>query len=142
MREDTKKPLPEPTATQVSIGVSSGRFAVSYTYNTESNSYIRFQGGEAHVDREAGQISPRVVVAIKVPMHHALEGDGYREQITTTGTGPAYVFQNGSVIEATWQKDSASAPLKLIGADGNQLTLARGSTWITALASDRSVSWQ
>lgn len=139
-RKDTK-PLPTPTATQIEVGVSSGSFLVNYNYDAASNSYARSQGGEDHNDREAGRITPRVVVAIKVPMSYGME-DGMREQITTTGTGQAYIFQNGIVIEGSWQRDSATSPLRLLDASGQGIVLARGQTWITALATDRNVSWQ
>lgn len=139
-REDLKT-LPEPTATDITIGVSSGQFLVRYAYDRESNSYLRFQGDAEHNDREKGRITPRVVVAIKVPMSIGFE-DGNREQITTTGSGQAYVFQNGVVIEGTWQRDGEKAPLKLLAADGTEIKLARGQTWITALANTKNVSWQ
>lgn len=139
-REDVKK-LPEPSATGITIGVSSGQFLVRYAYDRETNSYLRFHGDAEHNDREKGRISPRVVIAMKVPMSIGFE-DGNREQITTTGSGQAYVFQNGTVAEVTWQRESEKAPLKLIGADGKDIVLARGQTWITALANNKSVSWQ
>lgn len=135
------KPMPKPNATSITIGVSSGAYLVNYSYDAASNSYLRSQGGEDHNDREAGRITPRVVVAIKVPMSYGME-DGMREQITTTGSGQAYIFQNGIVTEATWQRDGATTPLKLLNAEDKPITLARGQTWITALAENRDVSWQ
>ena len=64
------------------------------------------------------------------------------KQITTTGTGQAYVFQNGIVTEGTWQRDTDKSQLKLLAADGSEIKLARGQTWITALANTRAVTWQ
>ncbi len=139
-REDVKK-LPPRTASEITVGVSSGNFLVQYSYDTNCNCYLRSHGGVPHDDREGGRISPKVVIAIKVPMSMGFE-DGYREQITTTGSSAAYVFQNGIVIEGSWQRDGDKAPLQLKAADGTEIKLARGQTWITALANDRSVSWQ
>lgn len=140
-RADGKK-SDAPTATSIDIAVSSGQFAVHYAYDAGSNTYLRSHGSTPHVDREAGQIAPAVVVAIKVNESTALEGDGYREQITTTGSGTAYVFQNGLVTEGTWSRDGEKSPLLLKDSAGNELTLNRGQTWITALSTSRSVSWQ
>lgn len=140
-RQDDLKKLPARTASAITIGVSSGNFLVQYNYDEASNSYPRSHNGVAHDDREGGRISPKVVVAIKVPMSLGFE-DGYREQITTTGNGQAYVFQNGTVTEGTWSRADAKAPLKLLASDGSEIKLNRGQTWITALANDRTVSWQ
>ena len=139
-REEVKT-IPPRTASAISVGVSTGDFLVQYDYDQASNSYLRSHGGVAHEDREGGRITPRVVVAIKVAMSLGFE-DGNREQITTTGTGQAYVFQNGVVTEGTWKRDTDKSQLKLLAADGSEIKLARGQTWITALANTKAVTWQ
>lgn len=139
-RVDEKKAA-APAASTININVSSGLYDVTYTYDAASNSYTRFVGGANHTDREGGQLSPKVVVAMKVPMSLGFE-DGYREQITTTGSGAVYVFQNGTVSEGTWSKPDAKSKLTFATADGKEVPLVRGQTWITALASNRNVSWQ
>ncbi len=130
-----------PNASHINIGVSSGSFNVDYDYDAASNSYIRKQGGQPHTDREGGQLQPKVVIAMRVQMTHGFE-DGNREQITTTGTGQAYIFQNGVVQEVTWSKADARSPLVFTGADGAPVSLVRGQTWVTALAAEKNVSWQ
>lgn len=139
-RVDEKKAA-TPNATAINMGVSSGVFVVDYSYDPATNSYIRKQGGVNHTDREAGQIQPKVAIAIRVQMTHGFE-DGNREQITTIGTGQAYIFQNGTVTEATWSKADPKSPLKFIGADGKEVSLVRGQTWITAVPAERNISWQ
>lgn len=139
-RENEKKAA-TPTATQININVSSGLYDVNYTYDAASNSYSRFEGGAPHADREGGPIQPKVVIAMKVPMSLGFE-DGYREQITTIGSGAAYVFQNGTIAEVTWSKSDAKAKLEFKTPDGKEIPLARGQTWITALDQSRSVTWQ
>lgn len=139
-RVDEKK-VATPNASHIDIAVSSGVFAVDYDYDAASNSYIRKHGGVPHVDREGGQLQPKVVIAMRVQMSLGFE-DGNREQITTTGSGQAYIFQNGTVQEVTWSKADAKSPLVFTGADGKPASLVRGQTWITALAAERNVSWQ
>lgn len=140
-RLDKAQPVKKPSAKNISINVSSGSYAVSYSYDIEHNHYIRKQGGVKHVDREKGQITPKVVIAMKVPMSLGFE-DGYREQIKTTGKGEAFIFQNGTVIKATWSKASATSQIHFTDSEGDDIELTPGQTWITALAKDRSVSWR
>lgn len=135
------KPAETPNATNIAINFSSGAYNTGYTYNAESNNYTRSLGGAPHLDREAGQIAPSVVVALKVDMTHVLE-DGYRESITTSGQGQGYVFQNGSVSEVTWKKADRASPLELVDAEGKPVKLNRGQTWIAAVPNGQgSVSW-
>lgn len=129
-------------ATSISVTVSSYLFNSSYKYDAATNSYLRSQGGGAHMDREDGQISPSVVIALHVEEITVME-DGSRESIKTIGSGDAEIFQNGTVIKATWHKSSKEGQLSFTDAEGNDVPLVRGQTWITAVPIDGgSVSWQ
>jgi hypothetical protein len=139
-RADAKK-ADKITAQSIDIDVSTGYYTVHYDYLPDTNTYKRSEGGAPHTDREGGQLAPRVVIGIKVPMTKGLE-DGYREQITTSGSGEADIFQNGIVIPATWHKTDPKAMMTFTDKDGKPITLARGQTWITAIANDRKITWQ
>lgn len=134
------KPVEKPNATHVTVDVSSGTFSVSYSYNASTNSYDRKQGGAPHTDREKGQISPKVAVVLKTAIN--IRSDALHMDITTTGTGKAYVFQNGTVVEGTWSKATPKERLILKDTSGKEIPLVRGQTWITTVGNDRNVAWQ
>ncbi len=130
------------TASSIDVGISSYLYNSHYDYNATTNTYDRSQGGAPHLDREAGQISPRVVVAMKISEQRVFE-DGWREQINTIGSGAAYIFQDGTVQEVTWNKPSKAAQITFTDATGKDVPLARGQTWLTAVPEHTgSVSWQ
>jgi hypothetical protein len=131
-----------PNATSISLTISGPLYDSTYAYDASANNYKRSEGGEPHLDREKGQITADVVVALKVDMTLILE-DGYREQITTTGSGVADIFENGTVQEVTWHKDSRAGQLYFTDASGKSVSLNRGKTWITAIPNGSgNVSWQ
>ncbi len=135
------KPSKTPNATSITMNFSSAPYNTQYSYDAGSNTYLRSIGGSPSEDREKGRITPSVVVAIKVDMTRILE-DGYRESIQTSGTGTAYVFQNGIVTEASWRKNDRASPLELIDANGKPIPLVRGQTWIGAIPNGSGVvSW-
>ena len=144
-------PAAKPTATKIDVAISSRLYNSHYDYDAASNSYIRYQGGAAHTDREAGQLTPKVVVVLDTHMTKSFE-DGWREQITTIGTillGAFYaigarIFQNGIVTEATWSKKDRGSQLAFTTADGKPVSFVRGQTWITAIPSNQigKVTWQ
>ena len=135
------KPSKTPNATSITMNFSSPQYNTTYQYDPATNTYARFIGGEPSNDREKGQITPSVVVAMKVDMTTVME-DGYRESIQTSGTGTAYLFQNGVVTECTWRKNDRTSPLELIDASGKAIPLVRGQTWIGAIPNGSgSVSW-
>ena len=129
-------------ATSIDVKISGPLFNSHYNYNATTNTYDRSQAGKPHLDREAGQISPRVVIAMKVNQIKVLE-DGYREQIQAIGSGVATIFQDGTAQEVTWKKVSRTAQITFTDAAGADVPLARGQTWITAIPnSTGGVTWQ
>jgi Protein of unknown function (DUF3048). len=141
-RKDSK-PSPAPTATSIDVKISGPQFNSHYNYNAATNTYDRSQAGAAHLDREGGQISPKVVVVLKVTQSTVFE-DGYRESINAIGQGGAVIFQDGVAKEVTWRKASRTAQITFVDAEGNDVALARGQTWITAVPENKGggVVWQ
>lgn len=128
-------------AKTININISYNLFNVRYEYDAGCNCYERFLAGEKHVDREAGHIKPKVVIAMKVPTHLGME-DGMREQMNTLGSGTAYVFQDGTVTVGTWNKKDKKDQIKFVNQAGDDITLDRGQTWISITAPEKSVTWQ
>ena len=132
-------------------------FDVNYNYNSETNTYLRSYGtGEPHVVYncptensslqepeafcEEAQVAPAVVVAMVVRESRA--ADSYHGDITTTGTGDAYIFQNGNVIKGSWSKASAADQIKFFDEEGNEVKLAVGQTWVEAVPRYGAVLYQ
>lgn len=131
-----------PNATSVTINISSATYNSTYAYDAANNRYNRNLAGVPHTDREASQIIPSVVIALKVNEVTVME-DGYRQSITTTGSGEAIIFQNGTATTATWTKADRASQLTFTNAAGAPIALNRGQTWISAVPNGHgSVSWQ
>lgn len=137
------KPSAKPTASKVTINFNSyaSQYNTGYVYDKAHNQYVRYLAGQHHTDREAGQIAPKVVIAMKVNEVTVLE-DGYRESIQALSSGPATIFQNGTATAATWKKTSRFGQITFTSG-GKNIPLVRGQTWIAAVPNGKgSVSWQ
>jgi len=138
-----EKPASTPTASKITINFNSyaSLYNTSYTYDKKTNSYKRFLAGQPHKDREKGQITPKVVIALKVNESTILE-DGYRESISAIGSGSAVIFQNGTATKAIWHKSSRGKQLTFTS-KSKAVPLARGQTWIAAVPNGKgTVTWQ
>ncbi len=141
-RSDETSSTSTAPATKVAIKISSDLYNSSYTYSKKTNLYNRSQGGAKHLDREKGQISPRVVIAMIVDQHTVIE-DGPREQIKAIGSGTAHIFQNGNHQKVTWEKKNRRAQITFTDSSGDDVPLARGQTWITAIPKNSGkVTWR
>lgn len=136
-------PSKTPNATSIDVKISGPLYNSHYDYDATTNTYKRFLAGAPHNDREAGQITPSNVIVLDTNMTKIFE-DGYREQITTTGTGRARIFQNGTVTEAKWTKPDRATQIKFTDLAGAEVSLNRGQTWITAVPANQGggVSWK
>lgn len=131
-------------------------FNVSYAYDANTNAYLRsYQNGNKHEvyscpNENLGdknpedvctltQMAPNVVIAMVVNERRA--SDNYHEDITTSGSGKAYVFQNGSVVEGTWNKSNKNEQIKFLDNNGNEIKLAPGQTFISAIPSYGSIAY-
>jgi hypothetical protein len=129
------------TATTITVPVSGADYNVAYDYDKASNVYIRHLGGGLSKDREGGQVTPKVVVILKVPTQLGFE-DGYREQMTTIGTGDAFIFQDGVVVQGHWHKDAQKSQMFFYDKNAHQIAFNPGQTWVTVVAPEKNVTWQ
>lgn len=131
-------------------------FNIHYDYNTETNTYNRSYAsgvphevyscpaddlGEKNPEDVCNlvQISPSVVVAMVVQEHIA--SDNYHEDIKAIGMGDVYVFQNGTVIKGTWSKSSKDDQIKFFDENNEEILLAPGQTFVTAVPDYGSVDY-
>jgi hypothetical protein len=135
-------PAVTPTASVIDLDISSDEYLNHYEWDAASNTYLRWHNTTVHLDREQGQVHPNVVIAMRVNEWTVNEGDGARQRIATSSSGSAYVFQNGTMTESTWVKDSSAAMIRFINAAGEDIALNRGQVWITAVPNDNSITWR
>lgn len=126
-----------------------------YTYDPITNTYPRsFQTGDQHLvyncpdsinqydiagSCNLSQVAPSAIVAMMV--RESTMSDNYHESITTIGSGKAYIFQNGQIVEATWTKKSQKDQIVFTDASGNIISFTPGQLWIAAVPQFGSVRW-
>lgn len=132
-------------------------FNVVYNYDAETNSYPRsYANGETHLvyDCPSGltepqtttacgdltQVAPKAVVAMVVK--EGKMADNYHEDIKTLGSGSAYIFQNGEVIEGTWTKSAQNSQIIFRNSNGDEIKFTPGQLWITAVPEYGTVTWE
>ncbi|MEO5885724.1 MAG: DUF3048 domain-containing protein [Candidatus Limnocylindrales bacterium] len=106
---------------------------ITYAYDRNSNRYRRSVDGRAQVDPADGQrvtTTNIVVLFQKFRIDRKIEPGHSRPDIKTLGSGKALVFREGRVVKATWKKTGDTAPTVILDADGKELPLVRGHTFI------------
>lgn len=144
-----------PGGTQKNSG-GYGSHQPCFEYNAEDRLYYRSQWGAPHTCGLTGEQLTVTNVIFKV-CHGSLKAPGTEYDyldFVTDGSGKAYVFTNGKVIEGTWERKGASDPsygnyfnpnpTLYYDAAGNEIVLNQGKTWICCIWDDYEefISWE
>jgi hypothetical protein len=144
------KKLAVPAAKTIDLTISSADFYAHYDYDAASNTYLRSEGGAPHLDYinaadTAGvRLQPKVVIAIVVPQSRgALDASGaYYTEYDDTGSGTAYVFQDGGISVGGWTKSSDTSQIEFTDSAGVPIKLNTGQTWITLVGDTGKVTYK
>lgn len=138
-RKSEEKPSSAPTAKSISVNISSFLYNPQFDYNPTTNSYLRKLAGRPHTDEKTGkQIHPKSVVVLVMRHHYA----GIYSVYGVTGSGRAYVFQDGDVTIGTWTKKSRKSQFTFTTTDNKTLELNPGQTWISVVGNADAVSYK
>lgn len=125
-----------------------GQNGVAFAWNADDKVWERFQNGTPHVDADGVQIAPTNVVLLSVTYVDTGVTDAAGTPVPEAqleGSGDAWVFSAGQLVQGTWKKSTVDAMPVLIDSDGREITVNRGRTWVAlvpggtpTVANDRS----
>jgi hypothetical protein len=131
------------TVTPIAYDFWSGykQYDASWNYDTTTNSYKRLTGGEAHLDLETKeQLMAKNVVLLFTKETGPV--DSLKHMLyTTIGQGKALIFQDGTVIEARWEKKSRTGRTLFTNMKGQEIEFVRGPIWISIVDNSNEVSY-
>ncbi|MBX4201352.1 DUF3048 domain-containing protein [Candidatus Saccharibacteria bacterium] len=139
------KKLAVPTAKTIDIKISSAEYYSHYDYDAATNLYNRSEGGKPHLELVSSdnvpgvQIRPKVVIALVMP--YSIAADGQHSVYGDTGTGTAYVFQDGGVTQGTWSKADSGSQIQFSDGASAPLKLNTGQVWMTLVADTAKVTY-
>lgn len=135
------EPVPPPplfdyAAAPVSAGTAvasvrvgfSGEFAVTYTWDTGSGTWLRTTRSGPFRMKSGTQIAPTNVIVLPVTYTGGVGRIGAEAQLV--GSGSVKVFTNGRLIEGTWSRADKAQRMTFSDAAGKPIRLTPGSTWV------------
>lgn len=91
--------------------------------------YYRFQYGEEQIDQLTDEQLTYTNVIFQLSQWENYDENGYLNIDTMSG-GDAYFFTGGTYEKCTWKRESEEGPAKYYDADGNEIVLNQGKTWV------------
>lgn len=130
-------------------GSPAGKITVTYSsrnqpwfeYDETSGEYLRFQYGDPHMDAWLDrQVSVKNLFVLRMATRDVPDNSLGLVEVTTTGQGAGYYFCDGKMVDITWEKEAYDAPLTLYSADGEELTAARGKSFVCVVTESADVT--
>lgn len=112
-------------------------YAVKWVYQKANNTYVRFNGGEKHIDRDNNkQLTAKNIVILYMTERNAIDGytNNEHQLFGDKGTGKAVIFMDGKKISGTWGKASRTASLRVKDFAGEEIKFDRGRIWFEILS--------
>ena len=107
------------------------------SYNAATRTYDYYEYGSIHQDAEDNQVLTFKNVLLQCVPFTQLDKNGYLTY-NVVGTGAGFYITNGKAVPITWAKGSETGITHYYNADGSEITVNRGKTYIGLLPSD---SW-
>ena len=136
-RRPFRDPSPEAArAASQSIRVPYKTNYITYRYDRPTNTYLRSVNGKAQIDpADDKRVTTTNIVVIfqKFRIDTKIEKGHSRPDIKSIGTGKAWFFNEGHLVKGTWRKRSDGGPTRFFDADGKEISLVRGRTFIQSV---------
>ena len=121
-----------PQGKGVEINFSTNQYKVRWSYDATTNAYSRFLAGREDKDASNNtQLTAKNIIIQEVKRTLRPTGNygGENWVMTTTGTGRAHIFRDGTTIEATWKKPTRDSRTKFYDANNVEIEFNPGNTW-------------
>ena len=102
---------------------------LTYTYDSETQTYKRKVNGKEHRDSDTKKVVEVKNLIFQFTNYHDENVNGQLADVAG-GSGKIVYAINGKYAEGTWSKDSVKAKTVYKDADGNEIVLQPGNTWI------------
>ena len=118
-------------------------YNVKYVYDPETNSYSRYRANSPEMDRNSNQQIRAKNIVVMRAFSRQIEGPDYND-LDIEGTGKCQVYQNGEVINCTWQKSKSDFSSKLYFLDDNdqEIPFVPGQVWIQIVEPSQNITWR
>lgn len=128
---DYRQPRTSPAGGVVAAGVTIafGRADIDFTWSSTAKGWVRRQNGTTHTTAAGRALAPANVVVLEVP-YGVSAADANSPEAHTVGSGTAHVFTAGQRVTGTWSRSDSSDPIRLLDANGDDIALTRGQTFV------------
>jgi hypothetical protein len=122
----------------------SGSSDVFWRWSATKKGFLRFHGTVPHTYSDGTQVTAvNVIVQVsKVIITNITDVAGAPSpEVVATGEGKAYILRGGKMVIGTWKRPTVKDVTKYYDAQGNEVSLLPGNTWVELYPNDHPVTF-
>lgn len=125
---------------QDALVVSPGYFVNKswFVYNEETGLYDRYEFKKEQIDAATEEQLHTKNILVQYCDWEFKDENGYLDirTIPSGKAGEGKYITNGKMIDVTWTKEDENSPARYFDADGNEITINQGKTWVCIVRND------
>ncbi len=110
-----------------------------FDYDAENKIYNRYSGGNPNTDHETGEVFNCKNIIVEKITYSPTDDNKYWN-LNLVASGEGYFITNGYSVPITWSKDKRSSKTKYKYADGTEVKLNDGRTYIEIQPTDKATT--
>lgn len=134
---DGGDPVPGRPAVGVKLRMD-GSMRASWEWNVDLGLYERDHEDDPHVEADGTRVTTHNVVVVFCEYERS-DADPRSPEAQTTGTGRAWIFTGGNVVEGTWSRADIRSPWELFDDSGARIGLTPGRIWVELIRDEQAV---
>jgi hypothetical protein len=115
-----------------------GSMRASWEWNASDGVFERTHDREPHLLSDGSQVSAHNVLILECEYKTSV-ADSRSPEAQTTGSGRAWIFTDGLLIEGTWSRPDQQSPWTLATDAGAVIALSPGRTWVSLVREGQAV---
>lgn len=130
----------EPNGTPVT-GVKlrmDGSMRASWEWNDAAGVFERSHDRDPHLLSDGSRVSAHNVLVLECEYKTSV-ADSRSPEAQTTGTGRAWIFTDGQLVEGTWDRPDQASAWTFTTDDGDVIALSPGRTWVSLIREGQAV---
>lgn len=143
-------PMPSSAEQVEAVRINFSGNIVNWEWDLDSQTWLRSVNANPsnwrNENEETGQIGLPVLVAVYVDQYTVSPSGGASgsslPSSRTIGSGKAFVFADGKVVEGTWERESETEWFTLLDQDGEIIAVPPGKVWLSLVPSHSGLSFE
>ncbi len=116
----------------------SGSASPYFIYDNEDKVYGRFQFNTEHTDYNTGKQLTFKNIIVQFVKEWNIDKNGYQTMDIENAQGKGYYITNGKKTDITWSKNESNRKMRYYDAQGRELTVNPGKTYIALFPDNRT----